>query len=121
MRYSKLVGKKSETLRRTRFSTAISYCIKADLSVSLLPADIIFAFGLAGSPKIAQVVREEMDKIGGQEMIVPVLHPLHLWQETNRTQSVGFELMTIKDGREFQFALGGRPKKCSWIWSVILN
>ncbi len=61
--------------------------------------------------KIVKIVREEMDKTGAQEMIVPVLHPLHLWQETNRTQSVGFELMTIKDGREFQFALGGTAEE----------
>lgn len=61
--------------------------------------------------KIRAIIKEEMDKTGAQEMIAPVLHPLSLWQETNRTTSVGFELMTIKDGREFQFALGGTAEE----------
>lgn len=61
--------------------------------------------------KIAQVVREEMDRTGAQEMLAPVLHPLELWQETNRTTSVGFELMTIKDQRGAAFALGGTAEE----------
>lgn len=61
--------------------------------------------------KIRAIIKEEMDATGAQEMITPVLHPLHLWEETNRTTSVGFELMTIKDGREFQFALGGTAEE----------
>lgn len=61
--------------------------------------------------KIRAVIKEEMDKTGAQEMIAPVLHPLHLWQETNRTTSAGFELMTIKDGRDFAFALGGTAEE----------
>lgn len=61
--------------------------------------------------KIAAIIKEEMDATGAQEMITPVLHPLSLWQETNRTTSMGFELMTIKDGREFQFALGGTAEE----------
>lgn len=52
-----------------------------------------------------------MDKAGAQEMIVPTLHPLELWKETNRTNSVGFELMKIKDRREAEFALGGTAEE----------
>lgn len=61
--------------------------------------------------KIKAIIKEEMDRIGGQEMIAPILHPLHLWQETNRTTSAGFELMTIKDHRDFAFALGGTAEE----------
>ena len=61
--------------------------------------------------KIKTIIKQGMGKTGAQEMIAPVLHPLSLWQETNRTASVGFELMTIKDGREFQFALGGTAEE----------
>lgn len=61
--------------------------------------------------KIKAIIKKEMDVAGGQEMITPVLHPLSLWQETNRTKSVGFELMTIKDSRDFQFALGGTAEE----------
>jgi len=61
--------------------------------------------------KIMQIVKEEMDAAGGQEMVSPVLHPLSLWQETNRDKSTGFELMTIKDRRDFMFALGGTAEE----------
>ncbi|KXK08529.1 MAG: Proline--tRNA ligase [Microgenomates bacterium OLB22] len=52
-----------------------------------------------------------MDEAGAQEMITPVLHPLGLWQETNRTNSAGFELMRIDDRRGASFALGGTAEE----------
>jgi prolyl-tRNA synthetase len=61
--------------------------------------------------KIKQVVKEEMDAAGAQEMIAPILHPLELWEETNRTNSVGFELMSIADRRGAKFALGGTAEE----------
>lgn len=61
--------------------------------------------------KIMKIVKEEMDATGAQEMITPVLHPLALWQETNRDKATGFELMTIKDRRDFPFALGGTAEE----------
>lgn len=61
--------------------------------------------------KIKAVIKAEMDKTGAQEMIAPVLHPLELWKETNRTNTVGFELMTIADQRGAEFALGGTAEE----------
>lgn len=61
--------------------------------------------------KIIDVVREEMDKAGGQEMLTPILHPLELWEETNRTNTAGFELMKVKDRRGAEFALGGTAEE----------
>ncbi|HYK08383.1 MAG TPA: proline--tRNA ligase, partial [Candidatus Eisenbacteria bacterium] len=61
--------------------------------------------------KIKKIIKEEMDKAGGQEMVTPVLHPKELWKETNRTTSVGFELMSIKDRNEFEFVLGGTAEE----------
>ncbi len=61
--------------------------------------------------KIIKIIKEEMDKAGAQEMLSPVLHPLSLWKETNRTKTTGFELMSIKDRRDFEFALGGTAEE----------
>ncbi len=61
--------------------------------------------------KIKAVIKEEMDKAGAQEMISPVLHPLELWQETNRTNTTGFELMKVEDRRGSEFALGGTAEE----------
>src|SRR6185503_6498470 len=61
--------------------------------------------------KIIKIVNEEMDKVGAQEMVTPILHPLELWKETNRTSTTGFELMKVKDRRESEFALGGTAEE----------
>ena len=51
--------------------------------------------------KVVQIIREEMDAIGGQEMLMPVLTPLELWQHTKRDHIE--ELFTLKDrsGRDY--------------------
>ena len=71
----------------------------------------LLPLGLKVHEKIADIVRKHMDASGAQELVMPVLHPLSLWQETNRTTTTGFELMTIKDRREFEFALGGTAEE----------
>ncbi len=61
--------------------------------------------------KIMKVIKEEMDLAGSQEMVTPILHPLELWKETNRTNTAGFELMKVKDRRGAEFALGGTAEE----------
>jgi len=61
--------------------------------------------------KIEAVIREEMNESGAMEMLSPLLHPIELWQETNRIQSVSFELMRIKDRQGVEFALGGTAEE----------
>jgi len=61
--------------------------------------------------KIMAIVREEMDNAGAQEMLAPILHPLELWKETNRTNTTGFELIKVKDRRGAEFALGGTAEE----------
>ena len=53
--------------------------------------------------KIEQIVREEMDAIGGQEMLLPALHPAEVWQESGRWDLMGDNLFRLKDrfGRDF--------------------
>jgi prolyl-tRNA synthetase len=67
--------------------------------------------GLRTHQKIQKIIKEEMDNAGAQEMVAPVLHPLELWKETNRTKTTGFELMKVKDRREAEFALGGTAEE----------
>ncbi len=61
--------------------------------------------------KIEAVIREEMNRVGGQEMLTPILHPIELWQETNRDQAVNFELMTVENRQGSEFALGGTAEE----------
>lgn len=61
--------------------------------------------------KLMAVIRQEMDKTGALEVVAPILHPLELWQETNRDSAAGFELMQLKDRRGSEFALGGTAEE----------
>nr|WP_315484231.1 proline--tRNA ligase [uncultured Undibacterium sp.] len=59
--------------------------------------------GLRIIRKVEKIVREEMDRSGAIEMLMPVVQPAELWQETGRWQKYGAELMRVKDrhGRDF--------------------
>ena len=47
--------------------------------------------------KISQIIREEMDEIGGQEFHLPALNPREIWEETNRVEAFGDTMFHIKD------------------------
>jgi prolyl-tRNA synthetase len=49
--------------------------------------------------RVVQIVREEIDAIGGQEMLMPVLNPAELWQRSGRYYSIGDELFRLEDRR----------------------
>ena len=55
--------------------------------------------------KVEQIIREELDAIGGQEMLMPVVHPADLWRESGRYQQVGPELTRFQDRGERDMVL----------------
>lgn len=55
---------------------------------------------------IEKIIREEMNKIDGQEVIFPVVLPGELWQESGRFESVGSELLRMKDRTDKDLVLG---------------
>jgi prolyl-tRNA synthetase len=71
----------------------------------------LLPLGVRVHDKIIDIVRKHMDGSEAQEVLMPVLHPLELWQETNRTTTTGFELMKIEDRRGAEFALGGTAEE----------
>jgi prolyl-tRNA synthetase len=56
--------------------------------------------------KIEDIIRDEMNKAGGQELTMPALQPLELWQATGRDQSMGENLFTLTDRKDRKLALG---------------
>ncbi len=56
--------------------------------------------------KIEDIIRDEMDKSGGQEVMLPVLQPLELWQKTGRDQAFGKSLFILSDRKDRKLALG---------------
>lgn len=67
---------------------------------SLLPP------GLRVARKIEQIIREEMNRVGGQEVLMPVVMPRELWEESGRYQSVGAELVRFSDRTGHGMVLG---------------
>ncbi len=56
--------------------------------------------------KIEKIIREEMDAIGGQEVLLAALQPKELWQKTDRWEHMDPPLFKIKDRHKKEFALG---------------
>jgi prolyl-tRNA synthetase len=56
--------------------------------------------------KVSQIIRQEMNRAGGQELLLPALQPAELWQESGRWPVYGKELMRLKDRHERDFCLG---------------
>src|SRR5262245_288399 len=56
--------------------------------------------------KLMQILREEMNAIGGQEFFLPALHPAEIWQESGRWDAIGDEMFRLKDRKGTDMVLG---------------
>jgi len=56
--------------------------------------------------KVMQIVREEMNRVGGQEFYLPALHPAELWQESGRWGAIGDDMFRLKDRKGADMCLG---------------
>jgi len=62
-------------------------------------------FGYRALRKVEKIVREEMDKAGAQEMLMPMMQPAELWQESGRWQYYGKELFRLRDRNDRDICL----------------
>ena len=62
--------------------------------------------GMRVIKKIMNIIREEMDRQGSQEMLMPIMQPAELWLESGRWHVYGPELMRFKDRHNRDFCLG---------------
>ncbi len=62
--------------------------------------------GLKALKKVENIVRDEMDSAGAQEVLMPAIQPAELWQESGRWEAYGPELMRFYDRHNREFALG---------------
>ncbi|HSS20194.1 MAG TPA: proline--tRNA ligase [Pyrinomonadaceae bacterium] len=56
--------------------------------------------------KIMQILREEMNRIGGQEFYLPALHPAEIWKESGRWDAIGDEMFRLQDRKQGDMCLG---------------
>ncbi len=67
---------------------------------------MILPMGYRVLKKVENIIREEMDRAGAQEMLMPALNPAELWIESGRWNVYGKELIRLKDRRGRDFCLG---------------
>jgi prolyl-tRNA synthetase len=107
MRFSKLFGK---TLRQAPAEAeSVSHQLLLRAGMIAQEAAGIYSYlplGWRVLRKIENIIREEMDKAGGQELMLPVLQPFELWQQSGRDVSFGKSLFTLTDRKEHTLALG---------------
>jgi len=62
--------------------------------------------GLRAVRKVEKIIREEMDRAGALELLMPAVQPAELWQESGRWEQYGPELLRLKDRHERDFVIG---------------
>ena len=80
------------------------FMIRAGMSKKLAAGVYTYMpLGLRTIRKIEKIIREEMDRAGAVELLMPIVQPAELWQESGRWEKYGPELLRIKDrhGRDF--------------------
>lgn len=106
MRYSKLFGKTRREAPRDEVSTNAKLLLRGGF-IEKLGAGIysFLPLGWRVHQKVAQVIREEMDAIGGQELNLAALHPKSVWEKTGRWASFESLYKIVSRAKE-EYALG---------------
>ena len=66
----------------------------------------LLPLGVRVQRKVEQILREELNRAGAQEVFLPTLNPAELWRKTGRWEVYGKELIRLKDRHEREFCLG---------------
>ena len=103
MRLSQLFGKTQREIPSEADTASHQLLLRAGM-ISQVAAGVYSyrPLGWRVLRKIENIIREEMDRAGGQELSLPVLQPLELWQLTGRDQAFGKGLFVLNDRRERQ-------------------
>jgi len=107
MRQSKLFYKTSKEAPKEAEIASHKLLVKADFISQL--ASGIYSFlplGYKVHKKIADIIRDELDAIGSQELFLPALQPKELWLKTDRWAHMDPPLIVVKDRHNREFALG---------------
>ncbi|MFH0941796.1 MAG: proline--tRNA ligase [Chloroflexota bacterium] len=107
MRLSKLFGKTQREIPADADTISHQLLVRAGMVNQLVSGVYSYLpLALRVLKKIENIVREEMDNAGGQELSLPVLQPIELWQLSGRGESMGKVLFTLTDRRERELVLG---------------
>lgn len=88
MRYSQLFAQTTKTVPKDEVAVNARYLLQGGFIDKLMAGSYtLLPLGRRVERKIEQIIREEMDAIGSQEVLMPLLHPKEIWNETGRWES----------------------------------
>ena len=107
MRYSQLFGKTIKTFSADAQLVSHKYLVKGGFIRRISTGRWAFLpLGMRVWEKIYRLIDEEMKVIGCQKLVGPTLHPIEIWQATNRDQAFGEEMLVVDDHHGATFAIG---------------
>ena len=107
MRMSKLLHKTMRDIPAEAELTSHQLLLRAGLIMPLAAGLYCFTpIGWRVIRNIEGIIRDEMDRSGAQELHLPALHPIELWEQSGRDQAMGPTLFQLVDRKERGFALG---------------
>jgi len=103
MKYSKLFGKSIKESPKDEVSINAKLLLRAGFIDKLMAGSYsLLPLGYRVKEKIEQIIREEMNKTGAEEMLMPLLHPKNIWNETGRWDSAKEVMYQFsKDDKEY--------------------
>ena len=107
MRFSKLIGKTQKEIPSDADTISHQLMVRAGM-IRQVSAGVYSYLPLAhrALKKVENIIRDEMDKAGGQEVTLPVLQPRELWEKSGRGQAFGKILFQVKDRKDRELVLG---------------
>jgi len=107
MKLSNLVGRRTKEAPREATSVSHQYLLRGGYARPLASGIYsILPLGKRVLAKIEAIIRQEMDEIGGQEVLMPIVMPRELWEESGRYQSIDNSMVRFKDRNQKEFVLG---------------
>ena len=106
MRQSQLFPKTKKEAPKDAESINHKLLVRAGFMDQLMAGSwTLLPMGFKVVQKINQIIREEINAVGGQEMLMPLLHPKTIWNETGRWDKADEIMYKLKDSRDKEYAL----------------
>jgi prolyl-tRNA synthetase len=107
LRFSRLFARTLKEIPSEADSTSHQLLVRAGMIQQVAAG--VYAYlplGLMALNKIERIIRDEMNKAGGQELMMPALQPIELWEQSGRLASFGKTIFTFMDRKDHRLALG---------------
>lgn len=107
MRFSSLLGRTLKEAPSDADCASHSYLVRSGMVQQVMTGVYsLLPLGWRTFRKIENIIREEMDAAGGQELMMPSLQPMELWEKSGRLPSFDKTLFTVRDRKDHIMALG---------------